>query len=68
MLRASTVARLLIEDLDISANRVLAAGKGAFSPMASNETAEGRARNRRIEIVIKPRQDLLVRSLLRKIN
>jgi type VI secretion system protein ImpK len=49
--RAGTVADLLRRDLR-DARRVTAQGFGNAQPIASNATAEGRARNRRVEIVI----------------
>jgi type VI secretion system protein ImpK len=53
--RAKAVAAL-IKPLLSQPNRVETDGKGADSPVASNATAEGRARNRRVEFLI-PRAD-----------
>lgn len=50
--RATTVARRLIEYGRVKANRVIAAGYGDSRPAASNDTREGRARNRRVDLVI----------------
>lgn len=50
--RATTVARRLIEFGGIKANRLIAAGYGDSRPAASNDTREGRARNRRVDVVI----------------
>jgi outer membrane protein OmpA-like peptidoglycan-associated protein len=36
----------------ISANRLAAVGVGPLNPVASNDTAEGRAQNRRVELVL----------------
>jgi outer membrane protein OmpA-like peptidoglycan-associated protein len=52
--RAAAVAKG-IEDLGISAGRVHSAGWGDEKPAASNDTEEGRAKNRRVEIVITKR-------------
>jgi len=49
--RASTVARLLTEN-GVDENRVTAVGQGAKQPVASNETPEGRARNRRVSVTV----------------
>lgn len=49
--RASSVVRLF-EDNGIAENRLTAVGHGANFPVGSNQTAEGRARNRRVEIMI----------------
>ena len=47
--RAQAVARYLI-DKGVPAERVVPRGYGLTSPVATNETAEGRARNRRVEL------------------
>jgi chemotaxis protein MotB len=52
--RAVAVVRILANTYHINPTRLTAAGKGEFSPVASNETAEGRERNRRIEILLNP--------------
>ncbi|MEZ4983902.1 MAG: OmpA family protein [Saprospiraceae bacterium] len=63
VLRAVTVVKFLTEAADVGANRVMAAGKGAFLPLESNETKEGKTRNRRIELWIAPRDSDLDREL-----
>jgi chemotaxis protein MotB len=50
-MRASTVARLFMEN-GVDENRITAVGQGPKFPVGSNETAEGRARNRRVTITI----------------
>lgn len=52
--RAETVKEMLVQS-GIGAGRMQAAGFGADRPVASNDTAEGRARNRRIELVVTAR-------------
>jgi chemotaxis protein MotB len=52
--RAISVVRILTNTYHINPTRLTAAGKGEFSPVASNNTAEGRERNRRIEIILNP--------------
>ncbi|UCH10573.1 MAG: flagellar motor protein MotB [Fidelibacterota bacterium] len=52
--RATTVTRLLIEKYSADPKLVSAAGFAEYKPVASNETKEGRAKNRRIEIVLTP--------------
>lgn len=52
--RADAVRRYLVSQ-GIPAERVTAEGKGEQSPVASNDTPEGRANNRRVEIVVAPR-------------
>lgn len=51
--RATAVREYLIANLGLPAARVTAVGYGKNRPIASNETAEGRAQNRRIDVVIK---------------
>jgi outer membrane protein OmpA-like peptidoglycan-associated protein len=51
--RAASVANTLI-DSGVSSSRITAIGRGEDQPLASNLTAEGRAQNRRVEIVIVP--------------
>jgi chemotaxis protein MotB len=48
--RALAVTRYLSENDGIRADRLMAAGFGEFRPIAANETREGRAANRRVEI------------------
>ena len=57
VLRATSVVRLLTKDYNLNPDQVSAAGKGEFAPKADNSTAEGKATNRRIEIIIQPKLD-----------
>ena len=57
VIRATSVVRLLTKDFKLNPNQVSASGKGEFAPKADNSTAEGRAVNRRIEIIIQPKLD-----------
>ena len=52
--RAQAVAQVLI-GAGVSGSRVATIGRGEDQPVASNQTAEGRQQNRRVEIVITPR-------------
>ena len=53
--RATRIARLFLEMKAIPPDRLSAAGYGEFHPVASNATAEGRAENRRVDLVVMPR-------------
>ena len=53
--RATGIARLFISMKTIAPERISAAGYAEFHPVASNDTAEGRAQNRRIDLVVLPR-------------
>jgi len=50
--RAASVVRFLMLECDIPGDRLQAAGYGEYHPLESNDTAEGRQRNRRVDIVI----------------
>jgi chemotaxis protein MotB len=52
--RATTIARMLLELNAIPADRLSAAGYAEFHPVASNDTPEGRAQNRRVDLVVQP--------------
>lgn len=52
--RALSVLHYLVDEKDISPDRVSAIGYGEYKPVASNDTKEGRQLNRRVEIVILP--------------
>jgi len=52
--RANAVVRVLHDLYNINPSRLTAAGKGKYSPVASNDTPEGREKNRRIEIIFNP--------------
>jgi chemotaxis protein MotB len=54
--RASNVARYLQEKSGINPSLLSATGYGEYQPVASNKSKEGRAKNRRIEIVLVPRE------------
>ena len=53
--RANAVMSYLVEKHDIDSARLTAVGYGEDRPIASNSTAEGRQKNRRVEIVILPK-------------
>jgi chemotaxis protein MotB len=50
--RASSIARLLLIHANVHAEQLSVAGYAEFHPVASNATAEGRSRNRRVDIVL----------------
>jgi outer membrane protein OmpA-like peptidoglycan-associated protein len=52
--RAESVRASLLRTLRLPASRVAAVGYGETEPVASNETPEGRAANRRIDVLIRP--------------
>ena len=55
--RATAVIRVLQNDFKIDPKRLIAAGRSEYLPLATNNTEEGRSRNRRTRIVILPKLD-----------
>ncbi|WGK66375.1 OmpA/MotB family protein [Croceiramulus getboli] len=55
--RATSVVRILQNDFGVPPERMVAAGRSYYVPLASNDTAEGRSRNRRTRIVVLPKLD-----------
>ena len=64
--RAISIVRILTTDYKMIPTRLTASGKGEFSPRASNATTEGRASNRRTEIILSPKLDEIMKLL--KVN
>lgn len=61
--RATSIVNLLQQNGRINAERLTAAGRGEYAPIASNSSAEGKAKNRRIEVILTPKYDELSRLL-----
>ncbi|HXA79830.1 MAG TPA: OmpA family protein, partial [Opitutaceae bacterium] len=53
--RATRIAHIFIDFKTIPPDRLSAAGYAEFHPITSNDTAEGRAENRRVDLVVMPR-------------
>jgi chemotaxis protein MotB len=53
--RATRIARLFLDLKAMPPERISAAGYAEFHPVASNDTTEGRSRNRRVDLVVLPR-------------
>ena len=53
--RATRIARIFLDMKAMPPDRISAAGYAQFHPVASNDTAEGRAENRRVDLVVLPR-------------
>lgn len=56
--RATRIARVFLDLRAITPDRLSAAGYAEFHPVASNATAEGRAENRRVDLVVMPRTQI----------
>ena len=61
--RSTAIVRILTEDFGLDPTRVVASGKSQYDPVADNTTAEGRAKNRRTEIMLSPKLDQLMELL-----
>lgn len=55
--RSTAVVRILQNTYNIDPNRLIAAGRGEYNSLASNDTADGRQTNRRTRIIILPKLD-----------
>ena len=64
--RSTAVVRLLQNQYGLDPAHIAAAGRGEYKPLTSNDTAEGRAANRRTRIVILPQLDQFFKLLERK--
>ena len=63
--RANGVVRTLRDDFEVDPTRLTSAGKGKYNPIGDNNTAEGRAKNRRTDIILNPDIDRLWTAIKR---
>lgn len=61
--RATAIVNILSENKGINKQNLTAAGRGEFAPLMSNDSPEGKAKNRRIEIVLTPKLDEISKML-----
>ena len=61
--RATAIVTILSENKGVKKDNLTAAGRGEFAPLMSNDTPEGKAKNRRIEIVLTPKLDEISKML-----
>lgn len=61
--RATAIVNILSENKGIDKKNLTAAGRSEFAPLAGNETAEGKAKNRRIEIILTPKLDEITKLM-----
>ena len=59
VIRATSVVRILTETYAVNPLQIQPCGRGEFKPVDTNKSSEGRARNRRTEIIIAPKLDKL---------
>lgn len=61
--RATEIVKLLLKNNKIKAENLTAAGRGQHLPLATNKTAAGKAKNRRIEVILTPKLDKIAALL-----
>ncbi len=61
--RSTAILRVLTKDYSVAPERITASGKSQYEPIADNTTAEGRAHNRRTEIILAPKLDKLMQLI-----
>lgn len=66
VMRATAIAKILIENSRINPKRITAAGRSEYDPIENNDTPQGRARNRRTEIILIPKLDQLYQLIQQK--
>lgn len=61
--RATAIVSILAENKAVKKDNLTAAGRGEYAPLMSNDTPEGKAKNRRIEIILTPKLDEISKML-----
>ena len=61
--RANAIVRILVNNYKVDPLRVIASGHSYYDPIESNSTPEGRAKNRRTEIILSPKLDEMYKLL-----
>lgn len=57
VLRSTSIVRLLQTEMNISPDRIIAAGRSQFNPLVANDSPAGKSRNRRTRIILLPKID-----------
>ena len=61
--RATAIVNILSENKEVKRENLTAAGRSEFAPIMSNDSPEGKAKNRRIEIILTPKLDEISKML-----
>lgn len=61
--RATSIVQILRENSNIDPQNLTAAGRGEYAPVASNSSEAGKAKNRRIEVILTPKLDEITKLL-----
>jgi len=64
--RATSIAHVLIDEYHVTPAKLIASGRSEYDPIATNSTPEGRAQNRRTEIILEPKLDELMQLMDKK--
>ncbi|MFH1782408.1 MAG: OmpA family protein, partial [Candidatus Omnitrophota bacterium] len=65
--RATSVLHYIVDERGIAPERVSATGHGEFKPVSSNDTEDGKRQNRRVEIVVLPKNIEKIQADMQKI-
>lgn len=63
VMRATAITKILLNSAIIAPERIIPSGRGEFSPIMTNASAEGRAKNRRTEIILTPKVNELLKLI-----
>jgi chemotaxis protein MotB len=61
--RSNAIVRILVDNYKVDPIRVMASGHSRFDPVDTNSTPEGRAKNRRTEIILTPKLEEMYKLL-----
>lgn len=61
--RATAIVNILSENKSVHKQNLTAAGRGEYAPITTNDTPEGKSKNRRIEIILTPKLDEISKML-----
>ncbi len=61
--RSTSIVKILLKNKELEPKRIIAAGRGEFLPIDTTNTKEGRAKNRRTEIILTPKWDEVFKVL-----
>jgi chemotaxis protein MotB len=64
--RATSIAHVLIDEYQVNPAKLVASGRSQYDPIATNSTPDGRAQNRRSEIILEPKLDELMQLMEKK--
>lgn len=61
--RATSIAHVLKDEYHVAPGKLVASGRSWYHPVSTNSTSEGRAANRRTEIILEPKLDEIMKLL-----